>query len=478
MRALWIIAMTGCSLGLDPSKIGADASMQDVGASQDGGAADGDLPPNPTQCKVDGDCKPASACLTGKCDTARGVCLYEVCPQQGACKVAACDPMALTCGPAQDIKFHVGQFKVGNIGCGGSARRCLAAVHPFVFVGTTSGAIAYAIATPNQAPSAIPIGGVPFLPVHVVASGTRVYFVGAVAGSAPSYRVPIAWLDVPGDPTVKKITAQTAFMSLPTPSIDRVYATDDGGVYLVQENAMQAFPTAKALAPLADLGDLMFFPSPGVPTGSSTASASGGRMLFLRLSTMSQPYQVFFDYETQAGTSGAQNAGESNFTMAAGNDVTHPFVFAQGASGQIVWHAAVAEWQMSMTGAYVKGTRVFWLVANASAQPDPSPRTNVESYDSMLGLGLGSDVVGPLAVIDPDRVLTLDASAQNTSNTAVRVASKAPMPQVLPNKSFVLPFAPSALAAAATGRWSYVLTPEPTMGAGPQVHVFAPDCDN
>jgi hypothetical protein len=257
-----------------------------------------------------------------------------------------------------------------------------------------------------------------------------------------------------------------------------VYATDDGGIYLLQEAAGPSFPTAKALAPLMDLGDLSFFPNPGVPMGSSSATASASRLLFTRVSGAMQPHPIFFDFETSVATGSAQNAGEANFTMAANNDTDTPFYFSQGAGGQIVLHASGAVWQMGMAPAYLSKTRIIWLVANGSAQPDPSTRVDVETYDSMQNIGLGSDVIAPLAVIDPDRVLTLDAQAQNTNNTSVRVASKMPMPQVLPNKSFVLSFAPNALAAVSSGGWGYVLTPEPTMGAGPQIHVFAPSCDN
>jgi len=224
-------------------------------------------PPNPDKCKIDDDCKPGNACLTGKCDTARGVCLYTVCAQPSMCQIAACDDMTHVCGTPQMAGFHVASFKVGAIGCGGNGRRCFAAAHPFVFVGTTSGVIGYAMATANKTPAAIPVGGLPFLPSFVVAAGTRVYFVGAVVGVMPSFRVAIAWLDVPGDPTVTKLTAQTAFMSLSVSAIDRVYGADDGSIYLVNESQPASFPTAHLTAPM-DLGDRSHLhgrrPAPGL----------------------------------------------------------------------------------------------------------------------------------------------------------------------------------------------------------------------
>ena len=198
-------------------------------------------------------------------------------------------------------------------------------------------------------------------------------------------------------------------------------------------------------------------------------------MLFGRLNAAMTPHQIFFDLENAAGTGSAQNAGEMNITTPAGDDVTNPQVIATGPDGMIVWQAATAVWPMMMNPAYIKGTRLFWLVLNKTAALSPMTRTDIEAYDSMLMLGLGTDVVGPIAAIDQDRVLALGAASQNVMNTSVRVATKSPMPSVL-MKSFVLSFAPSALAAVSSGGWGYVLTPEPTMGAGPQVHIFAPDC--
>jgi len=132
------LLVMGCSLGLDPNKIGAEAGSE---AAPPGDAGpDAAPPPNPDKCKDDPDCKPNNTCLQGKCDRTRGVCLYDVCPS-GTCKVAACDDMTKMCGAAQAIGFHVASFKVGNIGCGGNKQRCFAAVHPFVFVGTTSGVV-------------------------------------------------------------------------------------------------------------------------------------------------------------------------------------------------------------------------------------------------------------------------------------------------------------------------------------------------
>jgi hypothetical protein len=386
----------------------------------------------------------------------------------------------MACGAPQPVKFRAAQFKVGagNVGCGGGgagARRCLAAVHPFLFVGTTNGVVAYGIADPTStAPTPIPVGGVPFVPQHVVASGSRVYFVGPVAGSGP-YKVAIAWLTVPPDPFTTKLLASSAFVSVAQSSIDTVLAGPKGGLFLVQQNAMAAFPAARAAAPLADLGTLDFFPSPGIPSGATVVTASEERLVTRRVVTnMGVPYAQLFSFENGAGTAGAQNGGEQNVATAMA--AYPPEHFAQGPGGAVAWHASGVVYPDG-GGANVQSTRVSWLVESGTATTFAAqPKVEVETYP--FAQGLGSDLAGPLAFLDADRLLVLSAAATNTAQTAVQLVTRTPMPAVVPNRRFVLPFAPSALAAAASGPYGYVLTPEPSLGAGPQVHVFAAGCDN
>lgn len=181
------------------------------------------------------------------------------------------------------------------------------------------------------------------------------------------------------------------------------------------------------------------------------------------------PPRIFFDFENNAGTSNAQNSGEMEVTMPAGNDVTNPIVVTQGPNGAVMWQAAVGAWPMN-NPAFTKGERAFWLVANSSAGIDATQRVDVESYDSMLGLPLAADVVGSIAAVDSDRAFVIAGTSQNIANSNVKVATRTPMPQIVMGKNHTLPFAPSSMAAVSSGGWGYVLTPDP------QVHIFAPDC--
>ena len=115
-----LLFVAGCSLGLDHAKIEMEAGAMDVVQPTDAGP-DAPPPPNPDRCKEDADCKPNDPCIPkGTCDKTRGVCVYQVCPTT-SCNVSLCDGTSKTCGMPMPIAYHAGQFKVGNIGCGGNS---------------------------------------------------------------------------------------------------------------------------------------------------------------------------------------------------------------------------------------------------------------------------------------------------------------------------------------------------------------------
>ncbi|MDB4935754.1 MAG: hypothetical protein JWP87_2726, partial [Labilithrix sp.] len=186
------VLLASCSLGLDESLIGqqAEASASDALTGSEttvpeGG--DGALPPIQPEagiCTKDEDCKGTAGCLTAKCDVPRKACVFQVC-RQPACNSAACDMAGMKCGAAKPYKYRATQFPVGaQIGCGGALGRCFAAVYPFVFVGTANGVVAFAANDPqNPAPASVPISGLGFVPTQIVASGSRVYFLGSPSGA-------------------------------------------------------------------------------------------------------------------------------------------------------------------------------------------------------------------------------------------------------------------------------------------------------
>lgn len=454
-----------CSLGLDASKIPGMDSGVDVTV----GDAFIDAP-NPVQCKVDPDCHSTNGCLTGKCNA--GQCDYTLCPAN-ACNESACDPMSHTCSAPAAYSFHAGNFHVslGNIGCG-SARRCFAAVYPFVFVGTTNGVVAYPVADPTAtSPSAIPVAGLPFFPNFIVSNGGTVYFVGAVEGTGPSYKLPIATVTVPTDPTVTEMVATTVFDTLSVTSVDAVFPDTAGGVYLVQESSAKSFPAADIVAPLVNLATLTFSASPSAPVGSNIGAASGTRLITFRQDN-GPVYDTHFSLETAAATGSAQNAGEQSMLPTVGQNYA-PSYLAQGPDGGLLWTTT----SVNVTDAGVATTltaRLAWVLAdNGATSFDGTTHVDMSTYNVA---GIVGNLPGPSAWVDPNTAIALSAVPTNTTQTLVQVATRNGTPGVVPMRSFQLAFDPGSLAVVSSNGFGYVLTPDAVAGAN--VHVFGVGCNN
>lgn len=459
----------GCSLGLDPSLIpgseaGADAVTVDAGADA----------PNPVQCKADPDCKSTNGCLTGKCVSDQ--CNYTICPAS-ACNVSVCDDNSHTCSAPTAYGFHAGTFHVslGNIGCGGGgagARRCFAAVYPFVFVGTLNGVVAYSVADPaNGSPTSIPVAGLPFFPNQIVASGSTVYFVGQFVGAGPDYKVPIATLTVPTDPTVSQMTAATVFDTLQVPGVDFVFPDTTGGVYLVRNDPTKFYPAARIAAPLKDLDALTFQPTAGLPANSGVAAASGTRLVTFRQDN-GGTYDTHFSLESAAATANAQNAGEQSMLANMGQNY-QPSYLAQSPTGGLLWMTSSVS--VPDGGPATTATaRLAWVLADQGASAfDATTHVDVSTYNVA---GLGADLPGPAAWIDDNTAIVISAPPSAQAQSVVQIASRNGTPSIVPSRSFQLAFHPSELAVQASNGFGYVLTPDQTAGAN--VHVFGTSCNN
>ncbi len=463
--------VAACSLGLDQSRIpgseaGADSAVGDAGFDA----------PNPVACKADPDCKSGDGCLTGKCDTKAGQCVYTLCPTN-TCNASVCDTNSHTCSAPSAYPFHAGNFHVslGNIGCGGGgagARRCFAAVYPFVFVGTTNGVVAYSVANPaSTSPTSIPVAGLPFFPNSIVASGGTVYFIGAVAGVGPDYKVPIAALAVPTDPTVAEMNAKTVFDTLQVPSVDAVFADTTGGIYLVHSNVAKSFPAARVTAPLKDLDALTFAPTAGLPASSGVGAASGSRLVTFRQENGGS-FGTFFSLENAAATGSAQNAGEQNVLQTMGQTYAPSYV-SQSPTGGLLWTTSAVN-VPDGGPAQTVSARLSWVLADQIATNfDATTHVDISTYN--IG-GLGGDLPGQAAWVDDNTALVISAVPTNTTQSIVEVASRSGTPSIVPSRSFQLAFPPSQLASTASNGFGYVLTPDQTAGAN--VHVFGTSCNN
>jgi hypothetical protein len=463
-------AASACSLGLDPNLIpGSDSSVTD--ASGDAGSD----APNPVGCKADPDCVPTGGnkCLTGTCNTKTNTCSYTLCKTSASCTAAVCDTNSHQCSAPSAYSFHAAAFHVplGNIGCG-SARKCFAAVYPFVFVGTTNGVVAYSVATPTStSPASILVGGLPFLPTWLIASGNTVYFIGSVVGLGPDYKFPIAALTVPGDPTVTSMSATTAFDSLNEPSIEGVFADTTGGIFLVHVDAAKTYPTVRVNAPLKDLDTLQFITSPNVPPNSNILAASGSRLVTLRQENGAS-YAAFFSFENAAGTGSAQNSTEQNVLSTMGQTY-NPSYLTQSPTGGLLWTTSSVNVPDGGPATTV-ATRLSWVLADQVATTvDATSHVDVSTYNQA---GLGADLPGPAAWVDDTTAMVISAVPGNTSQSLVQVAQKSGTPTIVPNRSFQLAFPPSQLAITSSNGFGYVLTPD--QAAGANVHVFGATCNN
>jgi hypothetical protein len=433
--------------------------------------------PDGGMCTTDTQCTASNACLTGRCDQVRHVCVYDVC-KQVACKSSECDVMSRTCSAPVAYGFHAASFKVsaGPIGCGGSAARCIAANYPFVFVGTTNGVVAYSVADiDSSSPNQIPVTGLPFLPTAMVSSGARVYFLASPIGTGPSYKLQVAWVDVPVDPLAGSMAAQTVLLGYPAATVQAMFASQLGGVLVAAADPSKFYPSAQLLAPLMDLAQLQIFPNAGIPAGSVPVTASGDRVVSYRWDGNNAAYAPYFSLETGAGTASAQNAGEQGLVTTMG-PVHSASVFSQGNDGSVLWAAPSVSVGADGAPPTIRSVRLAWILGGASGmQFDARTFVDVEPYSPEEPLGNGPALLGPVAWVDAQTALVLAASPSNTSQTSVQVATRSgAMAQLAAGKRYVLPNTTDKLGAASTNGIAYVLADDASDSA--TVHVFAPGC--
>lgn len=250
--ALALAAAAACSLSLDPpleapTQPGVDAGDGATPPADggDAGTSDG----GPVKCTSDLQCRSDNACVSSRCDLASGRCVFDLCPHDaGACVVDRCDLETNTCIDRVDLSTDpvVKTFKIptskpfAQLRCA-AASRCVALSYPYLFASIDDAVLAYGVADPHPltpprvlAVDGLRSGGKPIRPTAVVASGTRVFFVGEIQ---PDLSLPVAWVDVPPDPFASSISARTFVLpsilggtlsALPAPGGDLVLVVNAG----------------------------------------------------------------------------------------------------------------------------------------------------------------------------------------------------------------------------------------------------------
>ena len=481
------IGLASCSLDLDESlldRASAEAGTADVVPSDtfvaEGG--DGALPPIQPEagiCAKDEDCKGTAGCLTAKCDVPRKACVLQVC-RQPACNSAACDTAMRTCAAPKPYKYRATQFPVGaQIGCGGSFTRCIAAVYPFVFVGTANGVVAFAANDPqNSTPASVPITGLGFVPTQIVASGSRVYFLGTPVGAGATSRVPVAYADVPPDPFAAKIAVTTVLAGFNRPASDLVglFARGNDTALLVDLNVASAYASAPVEPPLTEPVN---FGSTGsaFTAGSTPVTLSGSRLIMGQINGANT---AIFGLVNAAG-SGTPMTG-ADVPIPSATPAANPQYFAPSADGAVFWA------HVSLTVVApgppppptIRAAKGYFLVADSAASFDPTGGVDLEVYPSAPPLG--TPTVGPVAMLDAKTAMvTTSAPGNPGALTNVQFVTRGATVAIVKNadntpRRFPITLSVNQLAAAGSNGLGYILAVDPAAPTAPTVHVFDPGC--
>jgi hypothetical protein len=452
-----------CSFNLDPSLIVDTGKDLGPAGGEPGAAAEAGMDgtgPNGlgNKCTTDAECPSSHGCLTGRCDAIRGVCVYDVCKQPGpSCAVARCNEAVRSCGAPTPHGFHAGVIDVGApLACAdATVSKCIAAAYPFVFVLTTTGVRVHSAIDPmNPTPRSVALTGPSFQPAQLVATANRVYFVGPPNGASAQ----VAWVDVPVDPfTTTLATTAQATLTISADAGTSAFAATADSIFVVGQVA--PYPTA--LVGQAAGATVNAYPLPPVGPYPTLAGASGTRLL-VQSTFGGADYRFVLNAGTASATLSADAGSPAAQSMFA-------IQYGQGHDGSIVAHGGVfggtyPDFGYSSTGA-------VWLVANAAATSYGTQAVAVETYTPYAS----TYPLGPIAWLDPDRVLVTALAAGAAGTTSVQVATKATNPpSKIAGRRFTFPADPIKIGAAASNGLGYVLVSEATTA---KLHVFATDCN-
>lgn len=472
-----------CSLGLDESLIedrgdggvdGLDGDPALDGSTDARGLTDSGV----TTCTRDEECATTHGCLKGRCDLTRLVCVYDVC-RPTACNAAACDTAKAACEAPKPYPYRAAQFATRSpVVTNG---RGFAAVYPFLFVLTSTGAVAFNISTPSSTtPPEVPIVGLGFVPTQMVTSGNRVYFTAAHTGPAEmATRLPVAYADVPTDPFAERIVAHGALATYNQPQTSAATLFPRGGQTALHVGPVAgSFPAALLEAPLVEPLVVTGLPIT-FSAGSIPVAVSGNRLVMYSLNPATSI--ASFGIIAGAGNPSTQNAGDTAF--ADYSLVTPSQAWDSSDDGAVYWSVGSrtklpsAEPPEPATRA-VKGGFILPDATGMFQQAN----IDVEVYAN-VAVADGAAVAGPVALLDADTALVTTADAANpTATTAVQFVKREPL-AVLKNADGTTPRrltipAPitSIVGAAASNGLGFVLENRATPTPHGEIHVFDPAC--
>ena len=479
-------------------------------------ATDEGLPPrvSPSQCKSDGDCVPPTACHTAHCDTLLGACTYVECETKDrACSASVCDRATATCGPAKDYGFRAGVMRASGttLGCGTRPDACVAAVYPFVFIGTRDATVAVRVDSPVVTDATrVPIKNADFRPERLVVSGRRLWVLGAAQGTQAPYKLPIVAIDVPADPTVALLEANATVLDYPFATAEGMPAPN-GRLFLVHDDPARGLPTAIVGLPLPTSGSIAVA-NPYGPPGDAGPDADGAppalpppnpppTIPMFRLRSVVAATSVGASSGTRLvalrgpNVSTLNNAGTAEVAQSAEAALSPPFYvlapprFSQGPEGSALLGAPI-----NLDGATPAGpecncnssARLQWLFAGAEAPAaDVGLYADSETYTNPVmgachACPAGYFAPRPLvATIDAKRALVAAPATEARALLAVRLVTRDPLPVTATKRRAVKADGNTAtdrIALAASAGYGYLVTSN-AEGNDPSITVFDPRCD-
>lgn len=227
-------------------------------AGQEAEADDGRANLPPGTCNQDSDCAPTSllsGCYTPHCDVDTKTCLYGLCEIPGKpCSRGTCNVAANKCEGETAHGFRTTTFAAPSLplGCASDLADCIGPAWPFLLVGSVDGAIAVVVDDPiAKSTRTIPVVGFTGRVAKIVITQSatskgrrRAWVLGPLVGDGgtPTYEVRLATIDIPGDPTVTQLVANTTTFAWPYASVN-AFPAPDGKLYLSADIAAVGFPT-------------------------------------------------------------------------------------------------------------------------------------------------------------------------------------------------------------------------------------------
>jgi hypothetical protein len=472
-----------CSLGLDRSLISrADGGVElDAGSLPDGAldgralddAADGEVgdardaavfvPSGIEACTTDEDCKAVLPCdAVGHCGS--GGCYYMPC-EHGACATSTCDDPG-GCGPSKPHPLHVATLALPDattLGCSVNANACFAVIYPFAFVGTSDPHIPL-LAVRIDAPvtgsaQTTPVQGLDFAPVKIVASGRRLYVIGAVELGNP-YLLPVGAIDVASGPT-GPLEARAVRASYSEPTAD-LYPSTPGHAFVVRHESQPPSPAA-VLDGLPEAG-VALQPSP-VPTDEVVFASSGTRLISTSY-TNGFGTAAYYTLVEHAGTPLA--SASSTIT---GSYLDRKAVFAEGQGGSVVSVQSIYAGYLSVTATWIVGdATASGLVADGGVQLGYLQDTTFPGKPASDTIAVVDPVTAIAASIVADwRKVTVSVISRATSPPTVSATKHADVGARNPENG-------DAIGAGGWASIGYVVSAD-AQGAGVTIDVYDTRCE-